>query len=413
GPRDIARPDRLPRACAADPRPFAGRPAPTPAGPGGLAAYRRGRASRGISPHPRGRLGRALRVGPSGAGARRVLPRIPRGPLPHGGMAMNGFSVADVGGTILDAVERVIVGKRPVLERVLWAVLGDGHLLIEDVPGLAKTLIAKSFAAGLGLAFRRIQFTPDLLPADITGTYVYDRKASEFVLRRGPIFTNVLLADEINRAPPKTQSALLEAMQERQATLEGETFRLDRPFFVIATQNPIEHEGTYPLPEAQVDRFLLRIDVGYPTREQEIEVLERRRRRRSDDAPIEAVTTPDEVRALQAVIEDVHVDPAVEGYMVDIVLGTRGHTQVEAASTSAAGRGRGRSSSSPCRRASSSRSDRSPRRPARGSPWCGPFRGSGRTPVTTWTWSSSCGTRARPSISSRLRTSCRGSWSWS
>ena len=227
------------------------------------------------------------------------------------------------------AVGAAIRGKADVVRLSLVCLLARGHLLIEDVPGLAKTLIAKSFAAGLGLAFRRIQFTPDLLPADITGTYVYDRKASEFVLRRGPIFTNVLLADEINRAPPKTQSALLEAMQERQATLEGETFRLDRPFFVIATQNPIEHEGTYPLPEAQVDRFLLRIDVGYPTREQEIEVLERRRRRRSDDATIEAVTTPDEVRALQAVIEDVHVDPAVEGYMVDIVLGTRAHSQVE------------------------------------------------------------------------------------
>ncbi len=242
---------------------------------------------------------------------------------------MNLGSVAAVSGSLLDAVEGVIVGKRPVLERVLWAILGDGHLLIEDVPGLAKTLIAKSFAAGLGLSFRRIQFTPDLLPADITGTYVYDRKTSDFVLRRGPIFTQLLLADEINRAPPKTQSALLEAMQERQATLEGETFPLDRPFFVIATQNPIEHEGTYPLPEAQVDRFLLRIDIGYPTREQEIEVLERRRRRRSDDATIEPVTTPDQVRALQAAIEDVHVDPAIEGYMVDIVGATRGHSQVE------------------------------------------------------------------------------------
>ncbi len=238
-------------------------------------------------------------------------------------------SVAAVSGSLLDAVESVIVGKRPVLERVLWAILGDGHLLIEDVPGLAKTLIAKSFAAGLGLSFRRIQFTPDLLPADITGTYVYDRKTSDFVLRRGPIFTQLLLADEINRAPPKTQSALLEAMQERQATLEGETFPLDRPFFVIATQNPIEHEGTYPLPEAQVDRFLLRIDVGYPTRAEEVEVLERRRKRRSDDATIEPVTTPDQVRALQAAIEDVHVDPAVEGYMVDIVGATRGHSQVE------------------------------------------------------------------------------------
>jgi len=242
---------------------------------------------------------------------------------------VNLASVAAVSGSLLDAVEAVIVGKRPVLERVLWAILGDGHLLIEDVPGLAKTLIAKSFAAGLGLSFRRIQFTPDLLPADITGTYVYDRKTSDFVLRRGPIFTQLLLADEINRAPPKTQSALLEAMQERQATLEGETFPLDRPFFVIATQNPIEHEGTYPLPEAQVDRFLLRIDVGYPTREQEIEVLERRRKRRSDDATIEPVTTPDQVRGLQAAIEDVHVDPAVEGYMVDIVGATRGHSQVE------------------------------------------------------------------------------------
>ncbi|MGI0148755.1 MAG: AAA family ATPase, partial [Thermoplasmata archaeon] len=231
--------------------------------------------------------------------------------------------------SLLDAVETVIVGKRPVLERVLWAILGDGHLLIEDVPGLAKTLIAKSFAAGLGLSFRRIQFTPDLLPADITGTYVFDRKSGEFVLRRGPIFTNFLLADEINRAPPKSQAALLEAMQDRQATLEGETFRLERPFFVIATQNPIEHEGTYPLPEAQVDRFLLKIDVGYPTREQEVEILDRRRRRRIDDATIEPVTTSDEVRALQAAIEDVHVDPAVERYIVDIVAATREHTQVE------------------------------------------------------------------------------------
>jgi len=244
-------------------------------------------------------------------------------------VAVNIASVREVGGDLLDAVETVIVGKRPVLERVLWAILGDGHLLIEDVPGLAKTLIAKSFAAGLGLSFRRMQFTQDLLPADITGTYVFDRKSGDFVLRRGPVFTNVLLADEINRAPPKTQSALLEAMQERQATLEGETFHLDRPFFVIATQNPIEHEGTYPLPEAQVDRFLLKIDVGYPTREQEIEVIERRRKRRGDDASIDAVTTPEEIRSLQAAIEDVHVEPVIEGYMVDIVAATRAHTQVE------------------------------------------------------------------------------------
>src|SRR5207245_487638 len=227
--------------------------------------------------------------GPTRPRPRGLRPRVPRRPHADGGVAVNIASVREVGSDLLDAVETVIVGKRPVLERVLWAILGDGHLLIEDVPGLAKTLIAKSFAAGLGLSFRRIQFTPDLLPADITGTYVFDRKTGEFVLRRGPVFTNVLLADEINRAPPKTQSALLEAMQERQATLEGETFPLDRPFFVIATQNPIEHEATYPLPEAQVDRFLLKIDVGYPTREQEIEILQRRRNRRSDDAPIEPV----------------------------------------------------------------------------------------------------------------------------
>src|SRR2546428_381139 len=268
-------------------------------------------------------------MGPARPRRRGLRPRVSRRPHADGGVAVNIASVREVGSDLLDAVETVIVGKRPVLERVLWAILGDGHLLIEDVPGLAKTLIAKSFAAGWALSFRRIQFTPDLLPADITGTYVFDRKTGDFVLRRGPVFTNVLLADEINRAPPKTQSALLEAMQERQATLEGETFPLDRPFFVIATQNPIEHEGTYPLPEAQVDRFLLRIDVGYPSREEEVEILERRRKRRSDDATIEPVTTPDQVRALQAAIEDVHVDPAVEGYMVDIVVATRGHSQVE------------------------------------------------------------------------------------
>jgi MoxR-like ATPase len=240
--------------------------------------------------------------------------------------------VADVaarGKALLDEMETVIVGKRPVLERVLWGILCDGHVLIEDVPGVAKTLIAKSFAAGLGLRFRRVQFTPDLLPADITGTYVFDRKTGDFVLRRGPIFTNVLLADEINRAPPKTQSALLEAMQERQTTLEGETFPIEPPFFVLATQNPIEHEGTYPLPEAQVDRFLLRIDVGYPTADQEVEILRRRQSRQSDDMPVRPVTAPEEVRMLQHAVEGVHVDPALERYMVAIVNGTRVHSQVE------------------------------------------------------------------------------------
>lgn len=242
------------------------------------------------------------------------------------------MKVADVARTsarLLDALEQVIVGKRHVLERVLWALLSDGHLLIEDVPGVAKTLIAKSFAAAIGLGFRRIQFTPDLLPADITGTYVLDRRTGEFVVRRGPVFTNVLLADEINRAPPKTQSALLEAMQERQVTLEGDTFRLDRPFFVIATQNPIELEGTYPLPEAQVDRFLMRIDVGYPLKEQEVEILRRRRMRRTDDTSVPPVTSPEEVLALQAALEEIHVDAGIEGYIVDVVAATRTHSQVE------------------------------------------------------------------------------------
>ena len=242
---------------------------------------------------------------------------------------MNPGDVALEGGKILDQVATAIVGKRNVLEKMLLAILCDGHVLIEDYPGLAKTLMAKSFATALGCAFKRVQFTPDLLPADITGTYIFDRKASEFVLRKGPVFTNVLLADEINRAPPKTQAALLEAMQERQTTLEGETHPLPRPFVVFATQNPIEYEGTYPLPEAQVDRFLMRIDVGYPTREQEKEVLDRRRARRSDDVRIEPVSNPPMVLALQAAIEEVHVDDDVERYIVEIATRTREHSQVE------------------------------------------------------------------------------------
>ena len=215
------------------------------------------------------------------------------------------------------------------MEKVLLAILCDGHVLIEDYPGLAKTLMAKSFAAALGCAFKRVQFTPDLLPADITGTYVFDRKTSEFVLRRGPVFTNVLLADEINRSPPKTQSALLEAMQERQTTLEGETHPLDRPFVVMATQNPIEYEGTYPLPEAQIDRFLLRIGIGYPTRDQEREILSRRIRRKEDEIPIGRVSSPEQVVSMQRSIEDVHVDEALQTYIVETVSRTRTHPQVE------------------------------------------------------------------------------------
>jgi len=242
---------------------------------------------------------------------------------------VNLSAVATLGNQVLDEVEKAVVGKRPVLERVLLAVLCDGHVLIEDYPGLAKTLLAKSFAAALGLAFRRVQFTPDLLPADITGTYVFDRKTSDFVLRKGPVFTNILLADEINRAPPKTQAALLEAMQERQTTLEGETHPLPRPIIVMATQNPIEYEGTYPLPEAQIDRFLMKIGIGYPTKEQEKEILERRRLRREDDVRISPVQSADQVLAMQQGVEDVHVDDAIETYIVEIVTRTRAHSQVE------------------------------------------------------------------------------------
>jgi MoxR-like ATPase len=244
-------------------------------------------------------------------------------------VAVKPADVAPSGNAILDAVGAAIVGKRPVLEKMLLAILCDGHVLIEDYPGLAKTLMAKSFAAALGCTFKRVQFTPDLLPADITGTYIFDRKTSEFVLRKGPVFTNVLLADEINRAPPKTQAALLEAMQERQTTLEGETHPLPRPFLVFATQNPIEYEGTYPLPEAQIDRFLMRIDIGYPDRTQEKEILDRRRQRRSDDVPIAAIADPEQVFAMQAACEDVHVDDDLERYIVEVVTRTREHSQVE------------------------------------------------------------------------------------
>ena len=230
---------------------------------------------------------------------------------------------------IIGEVEKAIVGKRRVLEKMLLAIVSDGHVLIEDYPGLAKTLMAKSFAAALGCDFKRVQFTPDLLPADITGTYVFDRKTTEFVLRKGPVFTNILLADEINRSPPKTQAALLEAMQERQTTLEGETQMLPQPFVVFATQNPIEYEGTYPLPEAQIDRFLLRIGIGYPSKEEEREILNRRILRKEDDVRVGRVSSPEKVLGMQRAIEEVHVDKALESYIVEIASRTRTHPQVE------------------------------------------------------------------------------------
>jgi MoxR-like ATPase len=229
---------------------------------------------------------------------------------------------------VIQEVERAIVGKRQVLEKVMAAFLAGGHVLMEDYPGLAKTLIANSFAAALGMTFRRIQFTPDLLPGDITGGYVYDRSEGRFVLRQGPIFANLILADEINRASPRTQSALLEAMQEHQVTLEGETMQLPQPFIVIATQNPIEYEGTFPLPEAQLDRFIVKLSVGYPSPEEEQEVLRRRRERRQDDFNLSAVFGAEGLLEMRQVVETVHVEPDLERYIVELVGKTRDHHQV-------------------------------------------------------------------------------------
>jgi len=236
--------------------------------------------------------------------------------------------VAETTNRVIAQVERAIVGKRSVLEMIMAAFLTGGHVLLEDYPGLAKTLIANSFAAALGMQFKRIQFTPDLLPGDITGGYVFDRAQNRFVLRTGPIFANIILADEINRASPRTQSALLEAMQEYQVTLEGETMRLPEPFIVIATQNPIEYEGTFPLPEAQLDRFIVKLSIGYPTATEEQEILRRRRDRQQDAVAIEAVTDAEGLLYLRHAVEQVYVDPDVERYMVELVARTRQHRQV-------------------------------------------------------------------------------------
>ena len=229
---------------------------------------------------------------------------------------------------IVGVLARVIVGKVDVLERILAGILANGHVLIEDYPGLAKTLIARLFAQALNLSFKRLQCTPDLLPADVTGSFLFDQRQARFEFRPGPVFTHLLLADEINRATPKTQAALLEAMQEAQVTVEGESFRLEPPFLVIATQNPIELEGTYPLPEAQLDRFLMRVSVGYPSADEERQILERRRQRRQDEAQVPAVVSRDEILAMQRTLEDVFVSDAVERYVVDLVQATRSDHRV-------------------------------------------------------------------------------------
>ena len=237
-------------------------------------------------------------------------------------------AVADRCQDILTALGQVVVGKADVLQHILAGILANGHILIEDYPGLAKTLIARLVAQTLDLGFKRIQFTPDLLPSDITGSFLFNQREGRFEFRRGPIFTNLLLADEINRATPKTQSALLEAMQEAQVTIEGERFPLEPPFLVIATQNPIELEGTYALPEAQLDRFLMRLGVGYPDPEEEVEILARRRRRREDAVNIAGVISRAELAAMQQSVEDVHVAGVIERYIVDLVQATRADHRV-------------------------------------------------------------------------------------
>ncbi|HUX20953.1 MAG TPA: MoxR family ATPase [Spirochaetia bacterium] len=230
---------------------------------------------------------------------------------------------------IVQEVEKAVVGKRHVLEKILAALLSSaGHVLLEDFPGLAKTLVANSFSEVLGMDFKRIQFTPDLLPGDVTGGFVFHGSKTEFLLRKGPIFTNILLADEINRASPKTQSALLEAMQEGQVTLEGDTEKLPEPFIVIATQNPIEYEGTFPLPEAQLDRFLLKLSIGYPTADEEDEILKRRTERKRDATSLRALGTPETFLAMRDVAEEVFVHPDVRRYIVDLVAQTRKHRHV-------------------------------------------------------------------------------------
>ena len=231
-------------------------------------------------------------------------------------------------GRVLDEVERAVVGKRGPLTLVLAGILAGGHVLLEDFPGLGKTLAARSFAQALGLRFTRAQFTPDLLPADLTGSYIYDQKQGEFVFRPGPLFTGLLLADEINRTPPKTQSALLEAMQERQVTVEGQTHLLEAPFHVLATANPVEYEGTYPLPEAQLDRFLMRVGFGYPSAAEEWDVVRRRLDRRQEEILLDRVTDAPGLLALQGALETVEVDRSVGDYCVRLVEATRSHGDV-------------------------------------------------------------------------------------
>lgn len=236
---------------------------------------------------------------------------------------------AELSARIIDEVQKAVVGKPDVHKLLMAAILcKGGHVLLEDYPGLGKTLIASSFARTLGMEFKRIQFTPDLLPGDITGGYVFDSRANQFVLRKGSVFTHILLADEINRASPKTQAALLEAMQEHQVTLEGDTYPLPDPFVVFATQNPIEYEGTFALPEAQLDRFIIKISMGYPDQSEENEILRRRIERKRDDAKINRIIDPETLLAMRQSIETVYVDPDVSNYITALVTKSRNYPKV-------------------------------------------------------------------------------------
>jgi MoxR-like ATPase len=237
--------------------------------------------------------------------------------------------VGELAARLLDEVERAVIGKRDALELVLLGLLADGNVLLEDFPGLAKTLAARSFAQVTTLGFSRIQFTPDLMPSDVTGSSIFDQRRGDFEFRPGPIFANLLLADEINRAPPKTQAALLEAMQERQVTIEGVTHQLERPFLVLATQNPIEYEGTYPLPEAQLDRFLLRLRIGYPSPDDEWRLIERRAERQTDEIQLAPVVDGPTLLAMQRAVETVYVSESIGRYMVDLVAATRASNRLQ------------------------------------------------------------------------------------
>ena len=236
--------------------------------------------------------------------------------------------IAEVAAHVCENIQKVIVGRDEVINLALVAIFCEGHILIEDVPGIGKTTLAKSIAASLGCTFRRIQFTPDLLPSDVTGINFFNQKTQEFEFRPGPVMSQVVLADEINRATPRTQSAMLEAMQEQQITVDGVTYFLPRPFLVMATQNPIELEGTFPLPEAQVDRFLIKLPIGYPTKEEEHAILLRFEREDPLDE-LEPVTTPDELVAIQRQVREVRVEESVRGYIVDVVRATRSHKDVQ------------------------------------------------------------------------------------